>query len=520
MSNIACRPQIGGPQPPNLWSRATGDCLNGYNPEDLAMRRKAEVLKYKGNQNHLTKRQQWARNINGYGPLGKKVWASQTDLGSNPNIFGLEENGNTLILCPSPTPIPYIPFIFQLNESNYGSGVSLSGDGMTLVVGGTADRSVQKVYVYTKNNNIWNETTPTIYSATDYGITDGSFGSNALISNDNSTLVINANESVFIFKKTGLIWNTTASTIITQNISGFGRYVSINSDGTRMVIASPIENGGDGAVYVYTIIANVETQTQYITYLNQIHNWGLNIKMSNDGTSFVFVDKYKFIYLYRNIQTFIPVQTFSTSDPDFDFFGTSLSLSNDGNILIVGASNYQSNPNINSIYIYTTSDNWSTINYTTEKISGSINSGFGQCVTINSIGTLIAVSAINENKLYLYEFNNNSWNNLKNTIQYNLNNGFFGNQLSLINNGSEIAIGDPTNEIGKSGKVYIYDTSTPSTIPPSTNVICAPSTASDVPGPEIQLCYNPSIPLIGYGNPRRTYLAGNTKFPQMKFTRN
>ena len=86
------------PDPPNLWSRATLSCID-YDYEQLAMRRKAEVLKYKGNQNPLTKKQQLSRNVNGNGPLGKKVWATQNDLGSNPNVFNLPQVGNTLILC-------------------------------------------------------------------------------------------------------------------------------------------------------------------------------------------------------------------------------------------------------------------------------------------------------------------------------------------------------------------------------------------------------------------------------------
>ena len=88
------------PDPPNLWSRASLSCVD-YDYEQLAMRRKAEILKYKGNKTPLTKKQQFSRNVNGNGPLGKKVWATQNDLGSNPNVFNLPQVGNTLILCPN-----------------------------------------------------------------------------------------------------------------------------------------------------------------------------------------------------------------------------------------------------------------------------------------------------------------------------------------------------------------------------------------------------------------------------------
>ena len=90
------------PNPPNLWSRASLSCVdyNVHSQEELAMRRKAETLQHKGNQNPLTKKQKLSRNVNGNGPLAKKVWATQNDLGSNPNVFNLPQVGNTLILCP------------------------------------------------------------------------------------------------------------------------------------------------------------------------------------------------------------------------------------------------------------------------------------------------------------------------------------------------------------------------------------------------------------------------------------
>jgi DNA-binding beta-propeller fold protein YncE len=42
---------------------------------------------------------------------------------------------------------------------------------------------------------------------------------------------------------------------------------------------------------------------------------------------------------------------------------------------------------------------------------------------------------------------------------------------------------------------------------------CEPSSASDVPGNSV-LCYDPSVPLVNYLPPPRTFLAGGTKWPQ------
>ena len=99
--NPACWPQIGGPQPPRLWSREEGDCIEPITPqfqEELNMRRKAEILKYKANSAQLTKKQQWSQNVRGAGPNGKRVWANQNVYGSNPNTQNLPRIGNTLQL--------------------------------------------------------------------------------------------------------------------------------------------------------------------------------------------------------------------------------------------------------------------------------------------------------------------------------------------------------------------------------------------------------------------------------------
>jgi hypothetical protein len=45
-------------------------------------------------------------------------------------------------------------------------------------------------------------------------------------------------------------------------------------------------------------------------------------------------------------------------------------------------------------------------------------------------------------------------------------------------------------------------------------IICAPTSSSDVPGPVMQLCYNPSVPLVGYNPPNRVKVNIGFKWPQ------
>jgi hypothetical protein len=66
-----------------------------------AMRRKAEILKYKNNSSQLSKSRLFSLIAQGKGPYAKRVWGNQNDTVSNPNISGLPQQGNTII-CNSP----------------------------------------------------------------------------------------------------------------------------------------------------------------------------------------------------------------------------------------------------------------------------------------------------------------------------------------------------------------------------------------------------------------------------------
>jgi hypothetical protein len=47
----------------------------------------------------------------------------------------------------------------------------------------------------------------------------------------------------------------------------------------------------------------------------------------------------------------------------------------------------------------------------------------------------------------------------------------------------------------------------------SNSIICAPTSSSDVPGPIVNLCYNPAVPVIGYNPPNRKRVNIGFKWP-------
>ena len=86
---------------PPAFSSAFDDGLCLTDPQ-IAMRRKAEILKYKKNSTGLTSNQNWSLVVQGKGPYAKRVWANQNTLGSNPNISGLDQQGNVIICNSNP----------------------------------------------------------------------------------------------------------------------------------------------------------------------------------------------------------------------------------------------------------------------------------------------------------------------------------------------------------------------------------------------------------------------------------
>ncbi len=63
----------------------------------IAMRRKAEIFKYKKNSSNLTKQQYFSLLAKGNGPASKRSWGTQSVAYTNPNESGLPQSGNTII---------------------------------------------------------------------------------------------------------------------------------------------------------------------------------------------------------------------------------------------------------------------------------------------------------------------------------------------------------------------------------------------------------------------------------------
>ena len=191
--------------------------------------------------------------------------------------------------------------IYQLNSSNnswyqlgddiigeeqmtqFGGKVSLSSDASTVAVTSRAGNSV-KVYQFSSGS--WNKLGSNIT------------GKNASISPDGSTVAVNAFSSkVKVYERNGSFWTQLGNDIVgteERELSSSGD-ISMNLDGTILVIGSSISDG------------NGERSGHFSIYqLDSITSSWKQVGSDIDGES------------------------------EYDYFGTSVSMSSDGSIIAVG----------------------------------------------------------------------------------------------------------------------------------------------------------------------------------------
>jgi len=160
-------------------------------------------------------------------------------------------------------------------------------------------------------------------------------------------------------------------------------------------------------------------------------------------------------------------------------FGTSISLSNNGRRIAVGASQYSFNNDNNGkcevFYFNTTSNQWTKVGNTL--IGTNTNSYFGYQVSLSGNGKRVAISSKNPYIVQVYEYFGDNWGMISTNFTYPHNNDvdndsnttttttYFGSSISLNEDGSVLAISSSqeekfyNNNTVKCGQVFLYDIS-------------------------------------------------------------
>jgi hypothetical protein len=275
-------------------------------------------------------------------------------------------------------------------NDRFGSAVALSSNGDTLAVGAPG-RNVDEgsVYIFLRTGTSWSEEDN--LTASNAGAND-QFGASVALSNDGNRLAVGTpfedsdttginnatNESAsnsgaaYVFVRSGISWSEEAyvKASNTGTDDNFGTSVALSNDGDTLTVGAPGEDDtatDSGAAYVFVRSGTSWSQEAYLKASNPDAQdaFGHSLALSGDGSTLA-VGAYReasnatviggdesnnsatdsgAVYVFLRSGTTWNQQAYvkaSNSEAD-DQFGWSLALSADGNTLVVGANNEESN---------------------------------------------------------------------------------------------------------------------------------------------------------------------------------
>lgn len=250
------------------------------------------------------------------------------------------------------------------SDINFGTAVGISGVGTTLISSAPyADNSegisCGGVFIHSLLDGIWSEE-GAVYPI---DAADGQQFGYSISINDYGTVIAigspafnNEAGAVYVFAKNGNTWAQQALLLASDAANGdrFGYSVTIASNGSTIAIGAPnndnLKGTNSGAVYIFT--ANGITWRQQTKILGTI--------VSNDGG-----------------------------------FGTTVALSNDGNILAAGSPKRTVNSALNrgAVSIFTRYNTVWSAGRDIIDINGVANDYFGNTLAVNGNGSLIIIGS-------------------------------------------------------------------------------------------------------------------------------
>ena len=333
------------------------------------------------------------------------------------------------------------------DNEQVGMRVALSNDGNTLAVGGNGT-----LKLYEQDSiNTW---TSTDLSSFDMDLVYG-----LSISPDGSWLIaglplVNSYAGgVLAFNKISQGWSKIGADIV-GNYDYFGWSVDVSNDGTLSV-------GADGGDYV-KIFHYVNGALNTVKVFNgESASWfGYSISMAgsmlavgapyyNNGTGAVF--------LYDlDSSTDAAVQQIDGNDQDE--FGGSVSLSGNGIYMAAGAYN------ASYVNIYKFDTNLNQFIQIGDSVQGTYGTAFGQSISLSSDGNSLIVGAPYNNeggydtgRSFIYEINKDGWDILE-EIKGEAPFYLLGNSVAISGNVNRVAIGGfIVDSLEVIGRVRLYE---------------------------------------------------------------
>ncbi|MBC8099927.1 MAG: FG-GAP repeat protein [Armatimonadetes bacterium] len=307
-------------------------------------------------------------------------------------------------------------------EDHFGLSVALSADGNTALVGAPGKNTEQgAAYVFRFAGGIWTQQAKLTsvgganFDQFGYSVALGGGGNLALVGATGDDTSGDDAGAAFVFSFDGANWAQTAG--LTPFDAGdnqvFGSAVALNETSVTALVGAIGDNVNTGAAYVYQLVAGSWIQQAKLVADDGLEDddFGGSVALNaNANTALIGADQYfneggGAGYVYTLDGTIWSQQaklTAPDAEPE-DGLGDGVSLSSDGNTVLLGAS---LNNNIGAAYSFKrTAATWSLYNKLTPS-DGDLEDNFGFAVALSGSGQTALVGALgnelNPGKAYIY----------------------------------------------------------------------------------------------------------------------
>jgi hypothetical protein len=292
----------------------------------------------------------------------------------------------------------------------FGGSVALSGDGNIALVGAYGKNTFTgAAYVFMRGGTTWSQQAK--LAAGDGALTDY-FGGSVALSADGATALVGAyghdnnTGAAYVFARSGTSWSQQAELAASDGNEGdaFGNSVALARDGLNASVGAIGRNAATGAAYVFVRSGASWSQQARLTASdgNSGDGFGLSVALSGDGgTALIGAESHNnntgAAYVFaRSGATWNQQAELTASDgaPN-DYFGPSVTLSEDGGTALVGAAGH--NSLTGTAYAFVRSGTtWSQQTELTARDAAQYD-GFGTSVALSADGSTALVGAPGRN---------------------------------------------------------------------------------------------------------------------------
>ena len=373
-----------------------------------------------------------------------------------------------------------------------GTSVSLSDDGSIVAIGapGNDDNGEDSghVRVYENISGVWTQ----IGQDIDGEVAEDGSGSSVSLSSDGNIVAIGApyndgngedSTHVRVYENTSGVWTQIGQDIDGEASEDAGYFtimsLSLSDNGNILAIGAPGNDGNgynSGHTRVYENILGVWTQIgQDIDGEAENNFSGTSVSISGNGNIVAIGAPYYnssgFVYLIGQVRIYENISGVWTQigqdiygDEELDWSGFSVSLSNNGNIVAIGAPYFNNNGGSSGfVHIYENiSGVWTQIGQNIN--GGDLYGRSGWDVSLSSDGDKVVIGSpnntISAGQVQVYENISGVWTQIGQDINGDITTSErFGSSVSLSVNGNILASGTPYNDDNgeNTGQVRVYE---------------------------------------------------------------